>query len=146
MTRRLVALTLTILAIGLVAHVWAQAPGNPSLAFEGYWMGVDHVDGGDSRRSLVRADNGMYVLAGRDTVYSLCEGTDRGYASFDDGVVVGRGVMESNTLTVKCFNNGAAVVIHARYELAGRGRMVEILTHPDGTPISTIVFHKVSLD
>lgn len=151
MLRRLVALTAGVVGIGLMAHVWAQPPwapaaGNASEGFQGYWMGVDHVDGGDSRRSLVQAANGMYSLAGRDSVLSLCDGTDNGYASFSDGVVVGRGIMESGTLNLQCFNNGQSVQLHARYELIGRGRMIEVLTHTDGAAVSTIVFHKVSVD
>lgn len=45
-------------------------------------MGVDPVDGGDSRRSLTLQANRTYALAGRDSVLTLCDGTDRGYASF----------------------------------------------------------------
>jgi hypothetical protein len=107
-------------------------------------MGVDHVDGGDSRRSLVQLANGRYALAARDTVLTLCDGTGDGFASFDDGEVVGRRVMQSNELTLRCFNNGASVLLHARYELIGHGVMVEITTQTDGTPVSTIVFHRVS--
>jgi len=143
---------LTTASIGLIvaaAYVSAQgqgpAPGR-AAGFEGYWMGVDHVDGGDSRRSLVRGADGAFVLAARDSVLSLCDGTDRGYASFDDGQIVSRNAMESNALTIQCFNNGASVVLRARYELLARGRMVEITTRQDGSPVSTIVFHKVSLD
>jgi hypothetical protein len=77
---------------------------------------------------------------------TLCDGTDRGYASFTDGAVVGRKVMQSNALTIECFNNEASVLLHVRYELVGHGLMVEVTTRPDGTPVSTIVFHKVSKD
>ena len=78
-------------------------------------MGVDPVDGGDSRRSLLPLASGKFALAGRDTVLTLCDGTDRGFASFDDGEVVGRNVRQSNTLTIKCFNTGALVVLRARF-------------------------------
>ncbi|MGH9176407.1 MAG: hypothetical protein ACRD1H_18705, partial [Vicinamibacterales bacterium] len=112
----------------------------------GYWMGVDPVDGGDSRRSLVQMGNGTFALAARDSVFTLCDGTDRAFASFDDGTLVARNVMQSNSLTIRCFNNGASVVLHVRYELVGNGLMVEVTTMPDGAPVSTIVFHKVSHD
>ena len=42
----------------------------------------------------------------------LCDGTDRGFVSFDDGTVVARTVMQSNTFMIKCLNNGATVVFH----------------------------------
>ena len=151
MRRHIVLTTAALLALVLVAaYVSAQGIGSPPLGraaeFEGYWMGVDHVDGGDSRRSLVRSADGRFVLAARDSVLSLCDGTDRGYASFDDGEMTGPGVMESNALTIECFNNGATVVLSARYELLGRGRMAETVTMLDGTPVHKVVFHKVSVD
>jgi hypothetical protein len=107
-------------------------------------MGVDPVDGGDARRSLVLLPTGQFALAARDTVFTLCDGTDRGFASFDDGELVSGSVMRSNTLTIRCFNNGLSVVLHVRYELVGRGLMLEHSTREDGTPVGTIVFHNVS--
>jgi len=53
-------------------------------------------------------------------------------------------VMQSNTLIIKCFNNGATVQLHLRFELVERGLMIETATLPDGSPVSTIVLHKVS--
>jgi len=138
-----------VLGIIVAASVWAQPPHVPAQAkpqadFQGYWMGVDPLDGGDSRRSLVRRSDGTYALAARDSVLTLCDGTDRGFVSFDDGTVVARNVMQSDTLTIKCFNNGATVVLHARYELVADGLMFEVITRPNGTPVTTIVFHRVS--
>jgi hypothetical protein len=52
--------------------------------------------------------------------------------------------MQSDMLTIKCFNNGATVQLHVRYELVDDGLMFEVATLPDGTPVSTIVLHKVS--
>ena len=146
MRRPLALLTLAILAVVLVARLWAEPPGNSQSGFQGYWMGVDHVDGGDSRRSLVQLDNGRFALAGRDTVLSLCDGTEHGFARFADGEVVDRDVMESNTLTIQCFNNAATVVLRVRYELLGKGLMIEHTTRQDGSLVSSIVFHKVSQD
>jgi hypothetical protein len=107
-------------------------------------MGVDPVDGGDARRSLVRLESGLFALAARDSVLTLCDGTDRGFASFDDGVVTGRNVIQSNSLTIRCTNNGASVLLHVRYELIRSCLMAEVTTTPNGTPISTILFHRVS--
>jgi hypothetical protein len=142
--RDLALLALGVIVTVFVARVWAQPPGKKMGDFQGYWMGVDPLDGGDSRRSLIRTETGTFALAGRDSVLSLCDGTDRGFVSFDDGAVVDRNVMQTNTLTLRCFNNGASVVLHARYELVANGLMIEVLTRPDGSPVTTIVFHKVS--
>ena len=150
MRRHLALMTIAVLGGSvLVAHVWAQppwvqAPGRAGQGFQGYWMGVDPVDGGDSRRSLLQVGNGRFALAARDSILTLCDGTDRGFASFNDGVVVGRNVMESNNLTIQCFNNGASVALRVRYELVGNGVMLEDTTTQDGTPVSTILFHRVS--
>jgi hypothetical protein len=128
---------------GRAERPYEQPPGL-AREFQGYWMGVDPVDGGDARRSLVLGENGKYVLAARDTVFTLCDGTENGFGSFDDGEVVDRNVMASNALRIQCFNNGASVVLHLRFELVDRNLMIEHATRPDGTPVSTIVLHRVS--
>ena len=153
MRRHLSLLTVAVLGgvLALAASVWAQGqspqvPVKSKHGFQGYWMGVDPVDGGDARRSLLQEDDGSFALAARDTVLTLCGGTDRGFASFDDGELIGRDVLQSNTLTIQCFNNGASVLLHVRYELIDKDLMLEHTTQPDGSPVSTIVFHRVSLD
>jgi len=107
-------------------------------------MGVDPIDGGDARRSLILRSDGKYALAARDAMLTLCDSTDRGFASFDDGTVVARNVMQSNSMTIKCFDNGASVQLHLSFELVDNGLMIETATLPDGSPVSTIVLHKVS--
>jgi hypothetical protein len=149
MHRRLSIVVVAVLSVVLAVQVgaqppWVQPPGGAEPGFEGYWMGVDPVDGGDARRSLVRLESGLFALAARDSVLTLCDGTDRGFASFDDGVVTGRNVIQSNSLTIRCTNNGASVLLHVRYELIRSGLMAEVTTTPNGTPISTILFHRVS--
>ena len=122
-------------------QAWAQSR---RADFQGYWVGVDPVDGGDARRSLILQSDGTYALAARDSMLTLCDSSDRGFASFDDGRVVSRTVMQSNTLIIKCFNNGATVQLHLRFEIVEPGLMIETATLPDGNPVSTIVLHKVS--
>ena len=146
---RTALVTLTVFGIILVSQVSARQEAAPAQArgragFQGYWMGIDPVDGGDARRSLIRRSDGKYSLAARDSMLTLCDSTDRGYASFDDGTVVARNVMQSNSLIIKCFNNGASVRLHLRFELVDNGLMIETATLPDGSPVSTIVLHKVS--
>src|SRR5262245_33562531 len=146
--RRHLALTTTII-IGsvLVTHLWAQPPWaqatGKNAGFQGYWMGVDPTDGGDARRSIIKLDNGNFALAARDTVFHLCDGTEHGFGAFDDGVIVSKNVMRSDALMIQCFNNGASVVLHVRFELISPGLMIEVATLADGTPVSTIVLHKV---
>lgn len=151
MRSRPALLTVTVLGLVLAARLWAQPtwvepPGKTGPGFQGYWMGIDPLDGGDSRRSLVQLDNGMFALAGRDTALTLCDGTNRGFISFADGEVVEKNVLQSNRLTIACSNTGALVVLRVRYDLAGNGVMIENTTTLNGTPVSRIVFHKVSHD
>jgi hypothetical protein len=145
MRRYLALTTAVLLGAVLVVRLWAQPPGkNTSKTFQGYWMGVDPLDGGDSRRGFVQQQNGTFALAGRDTFFTLCDNTDRGFIAFDDGVVVGRRTMRTDNLKITCLNTGAVVLLKASYILIDDGLMVEVVTAQDGTPVDTIVFHKVS--
>jgi hypothetical protein len=138
-------MSVVLLAAVLVAQLWAQPPRkNTSKIFQGYWMGVDPLDGGDSRRSLVKQQDGTFAMAGRDSFLTLCDNTDRGFISFDDGVVVGRGEMRTNNLNITCFNTGDVVRLKASYILIDDSVMTEVTTAQDGTPVDTIIFHKVS--
>lgn len=145
MSRYLALVTLAVFVVVLGSRAWAKLPfEQPGREFQGYWMGVDPVDGGDARRSLLLGANGKYSLAARDTVFSLCDGTEHGFGSFNDGTVVAHDVMESNALLIECFNNGASVVLHVRFELVTKDLMLEHATLSNGNPVSTIVLHRVS--
>ena len=52
--------------------------------------------------------------------------------------------MQSNSLIIQCFNNGATVQLHPHVRAVERGLMIETATLPDGSPVSTIVLHRVS--
>jgi hypothetical protein len=150
MSHRSAFVTALVLGIAVTAHVWAEPSwghrsGQGASRFQGYWMGVDPLDGGDSRRSLVRLTNGRFAMAGRDTVLTLCDGTDRGFISFDDGVA-GKGVLRTDNLAIACTNSGTSVVLRVQYELFGDDLMIEETTTQGGSPVSRIVFHKVSFD
>jgi len=49
MARYLTLLTIAVVALGIGVHAWAGAASEqqegPSRGFQGYWMGVDPVDG-----------------------------------------------------------------------------------------------------
>src|SRR5215510_3392368 len=144
--RRCLALIIAIfLGPVLVVRLWAQPPGkNTSKTFQGYWMDVDPLDGGDSRRSLVQQPNGTFAMAGRDSYLTLCDNTDRGLITFDNGVVVGRGVMRTDNLKITCFNTRNDVLLKASYTLIDDNVITEVTTAQDGTPVDTIIFHRVS--
>jgi hypothetical protein len=144
MQKKIVIALVGTVALAALARAQPAHPTGQHSGFQGYWMGVDPVDGGDARRSLVQLPTGRFALAARDSVLSLCDGTDHGFGSFGDGELVSRTVLRSDNLTLRCFNNGASVTLHVRFELNGDHLMTEVASLADGTPVSTIVFHRVS--
>lgn len=138
--RYMAALLVVALPTAFLTH-WV--PSTPKT-FQGYWMGIDPVDGGDQRRGLVRRANGLFSLAGRDTHLTLCDHSDYGIATFDDGVLVSPRELVSDNMELTCFGNGQTVLLRARYELVNDTLMIETVTRQDGTPVHTMPLHKVS--
>jgi len=140
--RRILALaTVLFVAIVLVVRVWA-AP--PVKALEGYWMGIDPVDGGDQRRSFVQQEDGTVSAVGRDSFLRLCDDSDRGVVSFEDGTFVDKRTVATDNLKLTCFGNGAVLILKARYDLVNANMIVEHLTTQEGAEIQSMVLHKVS--
>ena len=132
------------LAGALVVSGVDASPRGDAQAFQGYWVGTDPLDGGDSRRGMIATDASTVSMIGRDTYFSLCDGTDRGVVTFEDGFAED-GVLTTDNNLLKCFNNGEEVLLKARYELMADGTvMTETITTQDDTLITTIVFHRIS--
>ena len=153
MRRLYVVLAAAVAVIALVSVGLASASGTDSTTstakkakadvFVGYWMGVDPVDGGDSRRGFTRNADGTVSMIGRDTVLTLCDGTDRGVATFADGVVT-RSAMTTDNFVLTCFNNGQTVNLHVRYDVINANLLLETTTTATGAPVSEIFLHRVS--
>ena len=123
MRRYLALMTVVFLGAVLVVRLWAQPLGkNTSKTFQGYWMGVDPLDGGDSRRSLVQQPNGTFAMAGRDSYLTLCDNTDRGLITFDDGVVVGRRSDEDRQPKDYLFQHGRRCAVESEVRVDRRQR------------------------
>jgi len=139
--RVLVLATVGVVAVVFAARIWAapQAKG-----FQGYWIGVDPVDGGDQRRSIELRDDGIIAVVGRDSFLRLCDNTDRGLVSIDDGVLVRRDLVTTDNLRLTCFGNGNIVVLKARYELVNDGVMLEHLTTQADAPVHRLLLHRIS--
>jgi len=149
MPRRLVVLvSIALLAAGLGSAAFVAQAGNTSRGstarqFVGYRMGIDPLDGGDSRRSIVRGSGRKFALIGRDTVFTLCDGTDRAIVTFSDGTAAGSALVSGN-FVIRCTNNGSTIRLKVRYDVLSRNIIRETLTTQSGDPVDKIIFHRVS--
>jgi hypothetical protein len=132
-----VALVVAVFAVRILAAPHAKG-------FQGYWVGVDPVDGGDQRRSFELLDDGIIAVVGRDSFLRLCDNTDRGLVSIDDGVLIRRDMVTTDNLRLSCFGNGNVVVLKARYELVHDSLMLEHLTTQDDAPVHRLLLHRIS--
>ena len=133
----------------LVAHAANTSSGQKvdrvptARQFVGYWMGIDPLDGGDSRRGIIRTDDGTFSIIGRDTVFTLCDGTDRAIVTLSDATVVDSRLVSDNLL-IRCINDGSTVTLKVRYDVIGRNIVRETVTSQAGEPVDEIIFHRVS--
>jgi hypothetical protein len=111
--------------------------------FVGYWMGIDPLDGGDSRRGITRKSGGRFAVIGRDTVFTLCDGTDRAIVTVGDATRSGRSLVSDN-FVISCTNNGQTIRLKLRYDVVDRNIIRETLTTQSGDPVDKIIFHRVS--
>jgi hypothetical protein len=155
MRRRLVITVSVVLlvagagSVGLVADA-ANTPsghkplqGSSARQFAGYWMGIDPLDGGDSRRGITRNRDRTFSVIGRDTVFTLCDGTDRAVVTVGDAVVLGSALVSDN-LVIRCINTGSTVTLKVRYDVIDRNIVRETVTTQGGDPVDEIIFHRVS--
>lgn len=127
----------------LVANASRERASAAGRRFIGYWMGIDPLDGGDSRRGITRNEDGTFSVMGRDTVFTLCDDTDRAIVTVSDAVVVDS-VLTSDNLVITCFNTGSTVRLKVRYEVVDPNIVRETTTQQDGTLVDEIIFHRVS--
>jgi len=120
-----------------------QRPAPSARQFVGYWMGIDPLDGGDARRAITRNADGTFSIIGRDTVFTLCDNTDRAVITLDGARIVGS-ALTGDDLVIDCFNNGSSVHLRARYDIVGRNIIRETTTTQAGDPVDKIIFHLVS--
>jgi hypothetical protein len=140
--RRVLVVTTALFIVGVLAvRVWAAAP---LKTMQGYWMGVDPVDGGDQRRSFVQQEDGSIFALGRDSFLRLCDHSDRAVISFDDARLVSKRVVATDNFTLTCLNSGAVVLLKARYELIDDSLMIEHITTQEGAGVQTMPLHRVS--
>jgi hypothetical protein len=125
------------------SHGHKAHPGASARQFAGYWMGIDPLDGGDSRRGITRNDDRTFSVIGRDTVFTLCDGTDRAVLTVGDAAVVNSALV-SDDLAIRCTNSNSTVRLKVRYDVIGRNTVRETTTTQAGQPVDKIVFFRVS--
>jgi len=154
MQRQLAIIVTTVLLVAglgsgvLVAQAANESSGRNGHAssarqFVGYWMGIDPLDGGDSRRGITRNDDGTFSVIGRDTVFTLCDGTDRAIITVGDAAVA-RSALVSDDLVITCTNQNSTVRLKVRYDVIDRNIVRETVTTQSGEPVDQIIFHRVS--
>lgn len=111
--------------------------------FVGYWMGIDPLDGGDSRRGITRNSDRTFSMIGRDTVFTLCDTTDRAIITGSHFTPVGSALVSDNVV-LTCTNNGSTLKLKVRYEVIDKNIVREIVTRQTGEPVDEIIFHRVS--
>ena len=111
--------------------------------FVGYWMGIDPLDGGDSRRGITVNDNRTFSVIGRDTAFTLCDGTDRAIITADDAKITVSALVSDN-LVINCTNNNSNVKLKVRYDVIDKNILRETVTTQNGDPVDKIIFHRVS--
>jgi hypothetical protein len=155
MNRRLAGIVTAALvaATGGSAALVAGAAGSASGSkarqltiarqFVGYWMGIDPLDGGDSRRGITKGRGGRFALIGRDTVFTLCDGTDRAIVTDTDLTAAGSALV-SDDFVIACTNTNSTIRLKVRYDVIGRNVIRETLVTQTGEPVDRIIFHRVS--
>src|SRR5512133_3546095 len=109
----------------------------------GYWMGIDPLDGGDSRRGITVNGNRTFSVVGRDTVFTLCDGTDRAVVTVNDAKIVNKALVSDN-LVIKCTNTNTTVKLKVRYDVIDKNISRETVTSQTNEPVDKIIFHRVS--
>jgi hypothetical protein len=138
------AATATLVAHAANASGGHEAPhGRSARQFVGYWMGIDPLDGGDSRRGITPNVDGTFSVIGRDTVFTLCDGTDRAVATASDARVAGSALV-TNNLVIRCTNTQSTVKLKVRYDVIDRNIIRETATSQTDQPVDQIIFHRVS--
>ena len=152
--RRCLIVVSAVLSVALVGSAILVAPSASASGehqartawearqFVGYWMGIDPLDGGDSRRGITKNRDGTFSMIGRDTVLSLCDDSDRGVITLSDGIIVGSELV--GDLVITCLNDGSTVNLNARYDVLDRNIIRETVTSQDGELVDEIIFHRVS--
>jgi len=152
--RRCLIIVSAVLSVALVGSAILVAPSASASGehqartawkarqFVGYWMGIDPLDGGDSRRGITKNRDGTFSMIGRDTVLSLCDDTDRGVITLSDGIIVGSELV--GDLVITCLNDGSTVNLNARYDVLDRNIIRETVTSQDDELVDEIIFHRVS--
>ena len=79
----------------------------------------------------------------RDTVSTLCDGSDRAVVTVNDAKIVGSALVSDN-LVITCTNTNATVKLKVRCEVIDKNIIRETVTSQTNEPVDKIIFHRVS--
>jgi hypothetical protein len=81
-------------------------------------------------------------MIGRDSVLTLCGGSDRGIIRVDDFTAVGSTTLVSENHVLTCTNNGQTITLRNRTELIDKSIIRETVTGDDF--FDETIYHRVS--
>ena len=81
-------------------------------------------------------------MIGRDTVFTLCDGTDRAIITANDAQITVSALVSDN-LVINCTNNNSTVKLKVR-DVIDNNILRETVTTQSGDPVDKIIFHRVS--
>ena len=108
----------------------------------GYWIGVDPLTVASSSRITANRRRTFSVI-GRDTVFTLCDGTDRAVITVNDAKIVGSALVSDN-LVIRCTNTNSTVKLKVRYDVIDKNIIRETVTSQSNEAVDKIIFHRVS--
>lgn len=136
--------TLAILAIFLAFTVQAPAAENKSASginqYVGLWEAVDPDDGGHQILSLTKNSDGKIRILLRDTYFTLCDGSDKGYSQ-GTGILKPDGSLVSDDLTLTCLETQITKLTPTSFKIDPK---YKILLRDRAEPLSDIVYHRTS--
>ena len=89
------------------------------------------------------SNNRTFSVIGRDTVFTLCDSTDRAIITADDAKITVSALVSDN-LVINCTNNNSTVKLKVRYDVIDKNILRETVTTQSGDPVDKIIFHRVS--
>jgi hypothetical protein len=106
--------------------------------FAGLWQGVDHTDGSEVLRSIIKNNDGTFNIVGSETYFSGCNG---GRGIITATAVLENGVLTSDDFTLECYDSATYVVDAVFVPDLENSTINESY---EGDPFFPVILHRIS--